>query len=198
MLGMSRAHEDHNILSLFQYKDIAPQRALLSFHPLEEGEMFLYEGKLYVVKFSQNRGFYLQNIYVLYHEFYAGMEATIHGYTEEEFMLCRVYVIGQYKQQLGICWIGYAEENNSLLYIKLFQADIDRFEAYTPAQLSTEAINVEDVFYAHDHFWKSCRDEKGDTLSKRKSIRPKCLLSVCLDQKPLPHLGGGGFLFGAR
>lgn len=162
-----------HILPLFQYKDVAPQRELLSFRPMEEGEMFLHDGNLYVVKFSQKRGFYLQNIYVLYHEFYAGVEAAIHGYTNVEFMLCRVYVIGRVKQLLGICWIGYAEENECLLYIKLFQADIDRFEAYTPAQLSTEAVNIGEVFYAHDRFWQLCRDEKGGYFIKEKKYPAK-------------------------
>lgn len=148
-----------HVFPLFKYDELAKRRELLTFRPLEEGEMFLFDGRLYMVKFDRRRGFYLRHVFFFYHQFYAGAEAAIRGFAGAEFMLCRVYVIGRVKKLLGVCWIGWVPETGDTLFVKLFQDDVDRFMAYDPLELAREAIDEDETFYDHGRFWKLCRDE---------------------------------------
>ena len=104
-----------HVFPLFKYDELAKRRELLTFRPLEEGEMFLFDGRLYMVKFDRRRGFYLRHVFFFYHQFYAGAEAAIRGFAGAEFMLCRVYVIGRVKKLLGVCWIGWVPETGLCL-----------------------------------------------------------------------------------
>ena len=172
-----------HVFPLFKYDELAKRRELLTFRPLEEGEMFLFDGRLYMVKFDRRRGFYLRHVFFFYHQCLArssrcsavsrrhrpsytacpserwGAEAAIRGFAGAEFMLCRVYVIGRVKKLLGVCWIGWVPETGDTLFVKLFQDDVDRFMAYDPLELAREAIDEGETFYDHGRFWKLCRDE---------------------------------------
>ena len=53
-----------HVFPLFKYDELAKRRELLTFRPLEEGEMFLFDGRLYMVKFDRRRGFYLACFFV--------------------------------------------------------------------------------------------------------------------------------------
>lgn len=155
-----------HVLPFFKYEELAKKYEMMTFRPLDEGEMFLYDGRLYLIKTDKRGGFYLQNVFLFYHQSYAEAEAAIRGFVGAEFMLCRIYVIGRVKKQLGICWVGWVPETGDVLFVKLFQDDIERFMAYDPLQLAREAIDIGETFYDHGRFWKLCKDEDDAYLIK--------------------------------
>ena len=87
----------NSCVAFFNYKELTQRYERMVFRAMEPGEMFLYDNRLYMVKYDRRRGFYLRNVFFYHHEFYAKCEAAIRGYVGAEFMLCRIYVIGRVK-----------------------------------------------------------------------------------------------------
>ena len=150
-----------HVLPFFNYKELTQRYERMVFRAMEPGEMFLYDNRLYMVKYDRRRGFYLRNVFFYHHEFYAKCEAAIRGYVGAEFMLCRIYVIGRVKKLLGICWIGYVEETGDTIFVKLFQDDLSKFAEYDPRDLAREAVDLGEIFSYQGRCWKLCQDDKG-------------------------------------
>ena len=141
------------VLPLFNDgKQDIPQKDL-TIYPMIENQIFFYNNYLYTVKFNTKEGYYIKNIKVLYQEDFAKAEATFRGFPNANFMLCRVFVIGRENKQIGLTWVGYCEEENTSIYVKLFQDDLKIFAKYTPSELSTEAVKVGEIFSHNDEYW---------------------------------------------
>lgn len=162
-----------NLLPMFNEQFLARGRAKVKFRQMTNGEIFICQNKLYEVFFDKNRGYYLQNVYMLHNELYARAEAITRGFEDVEFVLCRVYLIGQKQEFLGICWVGYVPESGDRFFVKLFQDDVDTFMQYDLRQLAWEAIDVGEVFQYKNKWWKLLEDEEEILRLEEVAVRPQ-------------------------
>lgn len=162
-----------NLLPMFKEQSLSRERTKVLFRQMKNGEIFLNHNKLYEVFFDKKRGYYLQHIFMLCNELYARAEAITRGFDNVEFVLCRVYVIGKTQEFLGICWVGYVPATGDRLFVKLFQADVDKFMQYDLRQLAWEAINVGELFHYKNKWWKLLEDEEEVLRIEEVTVCPQ-------------------------
>lgn len=156
-----KTREGTSLLPVFNSGKKMERLEQMHFRPLKNGAISLFDDRLYVVNFDRRYGFRLHYVFFFYHQIYAEKEAACRGFGDVRFNLCKVYASGQTRKFIAVCWVGKVLKTGQMLLVKLFQEDVERLKTCPLSSLSYEAIEVGEVFSAHDHFLQLCREENG-------------------------------------
>lgn len=150
-----------HIISLFSNMQI-PSGKGWQFSPLRKGQMILYpQWHSYIVDYEKDIGFCVRNLNFYWHERYAIQEAAIKGCPKARFKLCRIFVTAENSRLLILCWIGYEEESNTLLFVKLFEEDYLEMAEYSYTEFGREAVDVGERIFIHGKSYILKEDENG-------------------------------------
>lgn len=132
------------------------------FTAMTVGEMFLIYRNGYIVIDDPDLGLTIMNIQIYTQEFYAKGEAHILGFDNLYFKLCKLFAISKNGEEfLTVAWIGYDEEDHSIIMISTFKEDMPKTAQYSFFEIDRVPLDVGERFCRDGQIWEVGENEEG-------------------------------------
>ena len=170
-----------HVISLFEGIKV-PSGEGWNFAPLHKGQMILYPGwHSYIVDYEKDIGFCVKNLNFYWHEKYAAEEAVIRGYPNAYFKLCKMYLTKENSRLFTLCWLGYDEEKNTLLFVKVFEEEFLEMTQYDVSEFGREPVDIGENVFLHGKSYTLKKDENGLLYLEQSFFNP--YLKIVVDNR---------------
>lgn len=150
-----------NIIPAFEI-DTKLLKSKMQFKQMSAGEMFLIYRNGYIVVDNPDFGLTIKSISIYNREYYARGEAYILEYENLYFKLCKLFAISNKREKfITVAWVGYNEEEHSIIIISAFKDDITKLQNYDVNEIDRIALDVGDSFCRNGEIWEVGEDEHG-------------------------------------
>ena len=167
LIWVKRAKDYNRYIPIFKEdtKDLNNLQSFGRFKPLGH-EHIIYAGYDYYMFINEpEKGLTINKIVINGDETIATAIAEMRGYTDMEFVICKLYLIGRVKKYLTSMWIGYGKdkktETPTRFFAPIFPEDVRIFKKYDVNEIAREGMDTGDYFVHGDSLWQIAKDEDG-------------------------------------